>query len=607
MYPRLDAVKTIALDIETHDPNLKELGPGYHRKRAGMEDSEILTIAIATEDAEWVFLWSENTKKWLQNYPDLNIIGANVIYDLGWLTSEGVKFNGHYHDILNYESIFDGGRNWYSLDKLAQKYLNQHKENDEIKMYCEKREWKGDPRQHLRQIIRDGRDDLVLKYNKADARQTFEIFEKQKKQLDNICELEKDVLKTVLRFRMQGVRIDVEALEKTRDRIQKIIDEKTKEAHKIVGFEFKPSGKKDQVKAFDAVGLKYPLTDKGNPSFRKDILQIINHPLAQALYNISVLSKLQTTYLHGFKKFLVGDRVYCEFLSLKNGGKGTETGRFSAIRPALQTIPKKGEGKKLIRSLFLPEVGEKWVSQDQSQEEYRLFAHYARGGGAKELRESFTNDPDFDMHQFTSDYTKINNRSLAKALNFGSMYGMGVHKFADQIGETRPPEWPLKSHFDNDNDYYSAMKDHKQYIKENYKAGQLYYGYHDKFSCIKETSKIASETAKNRGWSKTLLGRKRFLKKHECFKALNSVIQGTGGDIMKLWAVGCEKAGLFDTITPLLTVHDSLDCSRPQTKEAKEAAREMKNIGENCIKLRVPLRVDWEEGTSWGTCEKINT
>lgn len=598
-YPNLKNEKIIALDIETKDDDIIKLGPGYHRAKDGLSKDTILTVAICTQSGtNYGFPYNYNTQQWLKDNKHLSIVGANVLYDLGWLYCyAGIKFDGAYHDILNYESVIDGGQGWYSLDKLAKKYLNEDKKNDEIKQYAENMGWKGDARQYLYKMPVE----LVVKYNKNDARQTMEIYQKQKEHFHNaeLFTLESDILKVLLRMKKTGVRVDTNKIEQSAHDIQNRIDIIQAQINTITGFETNTASTIDMEKAFTKLGLDYPVTNKGNPSFSTDILKDIPNDFAGKIVEIRELNKLQNTYIEGMQKFIVNGRLYTEFVPVRNGSRGTQTGRFSSVKPALQQIPSRGESKKIARGFFIPEDGCMWEKQDQSQEEYRIFAHYARGIGAERLHQGFLTDNNFDMHEAMRKLTGLKDRKTAKMLNFLSLYGGGVHKFALAINEKVPPPWPVGQGYDA---YLQAKED----IINNYKAARLYFQYHDNMPCIKITGKTAERACKHHGYAKTLLDRRRYLSDKQAYKALNTTIQGTGGDIMKKWLVECEKAGLFDVLQPHLTVHDEIDFSKPQTKEGEDAAKEVKIIGETCIKLKVPLKVDREHGTNWGELGDIN-
>lgn len=612
-YPNLSSEKIIALDLETHDPNLLTLGPGYHRANAVLEDSQILTVAVAVKGRSWAFLWNEHIRNWLKDNNHLSIIGANTQYDLGWLycwKESNIFFNGVHRDILINESLIDAGRSAlknprrqysFSLSKCAEKYLGVGKGIDELKEYCISAGLSGDPRKHIKKIMetKEGTK-LVLKYNESDTQQTWDIYKHQLLELEKmglleVFSLESELISPLLEMRKKGVRIDLDRLNRTEEEIGKQIKEIEKEIKNIVGFEVNVNAPQSMQKAFDSLGLSYPTTDKGNPSFSGDFLGTIDSPFPQKAHELRGLMKLQNTYLEGFEKFLVKDRVYTEFHQVKNGTRGTDTGRFSATRPALQTIPKRGAGTKIARGLYVPEEGYLWESQDQSQQELRVFAHFARGGGAEKLRDGYINDPKFDHHNFIVQYvgwelTKAN-RGIAKTINFGANYGMGLAKFAMSCGLPVPPPW--------EDFRVKPYSEQVKFLKENYEAARLFLGYHEKFPCIKETAKAAQNAAEGRGYAKTILGRRRYLASGKFYTALNMAVQGSSAEASKLWLRNCWKNGLFKILTFGLLVHDEMTFSKPKTKEGEEAAREVKKIGETCITFRVPLKIKREHGERW--------
>jgi DNA polymerase-1 len=594
MFPNLKNETIIALDIETKDNDIKELGPGYYRAKYGLSDDRILTLAIATQDNVWSFEWNTETRNWLKDNEHLSIIGANTIYDLGWLmVNTDIRFTGRYYDILISESVLCGIEDWYSLDKLARKYLNANKGNDEITEYCEANGWKGDPRGHLYKMVKDPLGlELVLKYNESDARQTYDIFKLQ--ETTPVTELESKNLWMMLEMRKHGIKIDMKKLEKSSIEVGEKVAALQSIVNDIAGFEVKTSSHKHMGKVFDSLGLAYPTTDKGNPSFAKEVLEGFDHPFVNAARDIKTLNKLQTTYLQGFEKYIVNGRVYPEYNPVKNGSRGAVTGRLTANRPGMQTIPSRGIGKSYVRSIFIADDGRILVKQDQSQEELRVFGHFARGTGSKELREAYNEDVNLDMHQFVADWVGIP-RSIAKTINFGILYGMGVHKFAVSAGLPVPPPWPTFGC----PDYFEKYNAHKEKIIKGYEAAKLFFDYVSKFPCMKVTAKKAEQKCNERGYAKTILNRRRYLNNKNSYKAMNTLIQGTSADIMKLWMVKCYEEGLHNELNFHLTVHDEIVFSMEDTEKGRAAAAEVKRIGETCIDLRVPLKVDHEEGPNW--------
>ena len=288
-------------------------------------------------------------------------------------------------------------------------------------------------------------------------------------------------------------------------------------------------------------------------------------------------------------------RIHCQFHST-----GTVTGRFSSSNPNLQQVPARDqELAPLIRQLFIPEVGEEWVCADYAQQEPRVLVHYAslkNIDSALTARNNYHQDENTDFHQMVADMAEIP-RKQAKTINLALFYGMGQKKLAKELG------------------------------LDEETAKNLFIKYHSKVPFVRTISNQVSSIASTRGYIKTLLGRKRRfnlwepadsfgekalpyslataeyhkqkLKRAYTHKALNALIQGSSADITKAAMYQIYKAGFLKDLNLLLTVHDELDFSVAPDKQKclKEAIQVMKN----CIKLQVPLQVDVERGSSWGT------
>ena len=250
----------------------------------------------------------------------------------------------------------------------------------------------------------------------------------------------------------------------------------------------------------------------------------------------------------------------------------------------------------MIRSIFVPDEGCTWGSFDYSQQEPRVLVHFASltsGGlkGADEVIESYkTEDPDF--HQAVADMAGIDRRT-AKTINLGMMYGMGKGKLASSLG--------LDKHETED----------------------LFQKFHTNVPFVKQLMEQATRKADHVGFLRTLLGRKcrfdlweprafgihralplweaekeygRDLKRAWTYKALNRLIQGSSADMTKKAMVDLYEEGILSHIQ----VHDELNCSI----ESEEQAAKIKEIMEQTVELRVPLKVDMELGPSWGEIQK---
>ena len=204
---------------------------------------------------------------------------------------------------------------------------------------------------------------------------------------------------------------------------------------------------------------------------------------------------------------------------LRSDSLGTVSGRFSSSDINIQQVfaddHQEGVVAELpIRELFLPEQGKRWVSADASQVEFRLFAHCSKDAG---LIKAYKENPLTDFHQEVANLTGLK-RGLAKNLNFGRLYGMGLEKMV-RFMQAAQPELEREA------------------IEEMYKS------YDKLFPAAKRLAADASKTAQERGWVKTYLGRRRrFSAERSSHAALNAIIQGTAADLMKL-----KLLELYDT------------------------------------------------------------
>lgn len=577
-YPNLDHTNLLSLDIETFDPNLRKLGPGVRRK-----DGYILGVGIADSEREWYFPWDDNTKDFLFSLKVKDFITQNGLYDYDWLDFIP---DGNMYDTKIAEALIDSNKFKFNLDSLAKKYLKESKGDDEITQYALDHGWikRGSKAQ---EFLKDMPFELVGKYCKKDVRQTFDIFIKQQpilesQSLEKVFDIETRLLKPVLQMIKNGVRIDEESLEGTRVFYKAKHEEIEKDIRKIVGSSLNINSGKQLADFYDKKNWRYGRTDKGNPCFAKEDLLEHKNDLAPLLIGYRKLEKLRSSFVEALPKFIVNGRIHAGINTVKGDAGGTETGRFSYYNPNFQQIPSRDpEAKKRLRGIFLPEPGEIWYKPDYASEEPRLTAHYASGQGSDEIRERYNKDPGFDIYTHFATITNYKNfigetsenkakiRKLFKTIVLGVNYGMGRTKLIRALGLT-----------EQEGDKFMEV-------------------FHRSFPFLKHTSQTATRVGERRGWVKTILGRRRRFERREfAYKSLNSVIQGSAGDIMKKAMVDAYDEGLFKEITPLITVHDELDVSAAPGKE--HVVKRLVEIMETCVTLKVPLVVDIEQGPSWG-------
>lgn len=635
-FPRLDSASGLVIDVETYDPNLLTKGPGW-----ATGDGHVVGLAVGTDDGQqWYFpirhenpdgsraggnMDPDTVLRWAREElcrPTQPKYGANLMYDVGWLKREGVDVQGKLIDVQFAEPILDEHSFSYALGSLAAKYLGETKIEDELYNWLHRAYGGPEGRRQAGNIYRSPVA-LAGPYAQSDVDLPYRIFQKQRQILEqeglvDVFEMECALIYQLVEMRWNGVRVDVEGAERTQSLFLKREAVLQKQLDKFSGRTgFNPDTVNDMVVAFDTLGLKYPQTAAGNPSFAKDVLKGINHPLTKAIIEKRKLSKARGTFIEGYilDKNHNG-RVHCEFHPLRRDDGGTVSGRFSSSNPNLQNIPARDEEMKtLIRGLFLPEEDEWWFAPDYSQIEYRALTHFAMGPGAEDARQRYKDDPTTDYHNYTHDLVQeITGRDISrkpiKNINFGIVFGMGEPRIISILGDG---------------------------------GKEVLTGYHEALPFVKNTLKVASQRASHRGYIKTLSGRRSRFPFWECaqyisakdkeqickskgdpkwfnyvatrkqamekwssakramtHKALNSLTQGSAADLIKKAMVDIWEAGLP---VPLVQVHDELGFSIADSNEGVEVAKEIQHVMERAIELKVPVLVDADWGKTWGDCK----
>ena len=649
-FPDLSNADVISFDTETKEDDWSH-GPGWARGKSSLVGFSVAAIR-GQERGKWYFPirhavasdWNinpDNAINWLRTTletPRIPKVGANLLYDVGTLTTENIYVQGQLIDVQFAEALIDeeGDTN---LDWLAHKYLGENKETSELYAWID-RAYRPKKSERRGEIWRSP-PQLVGPYGEADADLPLRIFERQWPILcaegtTDLFHMECRLIRLLVRMRMQGVRVDMSYAEELYVDLGKQIEELYTKLRWETGLLVTSVNAKDQLAAvFDHVGIKYPRTapsrgyPNGQPSFRKEFLLSIEHPVAELINTIRAYEKLRGTFVKSYLlESSVNGRVHCQFHPLRSDDGGAKTGRFSSSDPNLQNIPirenkweKKGEGAgKKIRKAFLKESGHfKWRKADYSQIEYRMLAHFAVGPGSDALRQSYIDDPKTDYHDKVyydvcplmgwdpndEEYKTIRRRPI-KNTNFGLLYGQGQGKLARTMG--------------------MSTSDAKTFF-QSYHAGAPY---------VKSTMEACSYEAQTFGFVTTILGRRtRFnlwepvnnrgndrqeplpyefasrkwgfaIQRAYDYRATNYKFQGSAADIIKSAMDQANQAGVFEyTGIPLLQVHDELDNSVPDdSPQTREAYAELDRIMENAIPwMRVPVRVDSKMGENWGAID----
>mgnify|MGYP003632982010 FL=1 len=590
--------KEIAIDLETNDPHLKQLGSGNVTKRG-----HIAGVAVAVEgwsgyypihheqggnmDKKLVLGWLQD----ILNQENTTFIFHNAMYDVCWLRSAGLTIKGPIVDTMIAASLIDENRMSYALNGLAKYYVGIGK--DEKILIEAAKEYGLDPKADMWRMPAM----FVGQYAERDAESTLKLWQRLKIELYNqelmdVFTLETDLFPCLVDMRFKGVRVDLEKAQNIKQNLIKREDIILKKIKKLTGVHVEIMAARSIAKAFDNLKLPYDRTAKSNePSFTKNFLQNHPHELPQAIAEARELNKAHSTFIDSITKHSVDGRIHADINQIRSDAGGTVTGRFSMSNPNLQQIPARHpELGPMIRSIFIPEEKHVWGSFDYSQQEPRILVHYAKLQnleGVDEIVDAY-NAGDADFHQVVADMAGIE-RKQAKTINLGLMYGMGKNKLMAELG----------------------------LMKES--AEKLIRQYHSKAPFVKQLMDNVSRKANDRGKIRTLGGRachfdlwqpvqfgvfkplplemarKEYdepLKRAFTYKALNKLIQGSAADMTKKSMVALYKNGII----PHIQIHDEVDISIESQKQAEDIIE----IMESAVKLKVPNKVDYEKGANWG-------
>jgi DNA polymerase I-like protein with 3'-5' exonuclease and polymerase domains len=626
--PDLRRVGTVALDLETHDDGLAAKrgsswpwGGGHicGISVAWCEGESIRSHYFSIRHPETSNFDREQVFRWLKDLitSDVRFVTQNGLYDWGWLRAEsGILMppSDRLEEIGALATIVDENRLYYSLDALCAWRDLPGKDETLLQAAAAAR---GIPKKtKVQSLIWQLPAHYVGPYAEQDAVSTLALFENLNPILDqegtrDAYRLEVDLLPMVLEMRRRGIRIDLTAAERGRDHLLQKRDatfvELSEKLGVRVGME-EINRNKWLTQTFDAQGIEYPRTEKGNPSFRAgNTGWMTQHPhwlprlIVQAdKYNNAAVKFLEKYIL----EHTVNGRVHAEVHPHRSDDGGTRSLRFSYSHPPLQQMTAHDEElSPLIRGVFLPEEGEVWAKPDVSQQEFRLIVHYAAMHNlprAMEAVERYRSDPNADFHALVAEMTGLD-RQAAKNTNFAKSFGAGPRKFAQMIGKPEREARTIYDQYDRELPFVSrlsAICQHeakRQGYTELYDGARRHWGYEVVgVPWTKHTGPCSREEAQRRLADPEHLwhGLQYRLRRAEVHKALNALIQGSAARHTKLWMRACWREG----IVPLLQMHDSLDCSVTTREQAERVAQ----LGCDAVKLLVPMRVDLHFGRNWG-------
>lgn len=384
-----------------------------------------------------------------------------------------------------------------------------------------------------------------------------------------------------------GMYVDEEELNKFGEELSSNLQKITQIIYEMAGEEFNINSTKQLGEIlFEKMKLPVIKKTKNGYSTDVDVLEKLKNedPIIEQILEYRQLMKLNSTYVEGLKPYInpKTKRIHSFFHQTI-----TATGRISSTEPNLQNIPTRFELGKRVRKVFEPEEGKIYIDADYSQIELRVLASIS---GDKHMIEAFKEGQDIHKQAaskvFKTPIDKVTKeqRSNAKAVNFGIVYGISEFGLGEQLGIGR--------------------KKAKQYIDE----------YLEQYSGIKQFMADITEKAKEQGYVETLFHRRRYIpelksnnymvRQFGSRAAMNTPIQGTAADIMKIAMIKVyqeiQNRGLKSKI--VLQVHDEMMIEAP-IDEKEEIQKIMKESMESAIQLKVPLIAEISEANNWYDCK----
>ena len=636
----LTDIDTVAIDLETYDPNLKTKGVGAIRSNGGRVAKEgfVTGIAIATKKQTLYFpiahhmtdnldtkeTWDYLNKKVFKN-KDIRKVFHNAMYDVCWIrASTGEMLEGPLLDTMIAASVIDETRMKYSLDAISKDYLKESKYKYD--MAAKVLEWsKGtikDPMTNMHKLPYY----LVKDYAEQDVNLTLKLWNIFEKKLDEtlytdpktneiktcrkIFELETKLFPCLVDMKFKGVKIEIWAASS----IKNLLDQQ-----KITNYKTTPKS--------------------GLPQLPKDYLTTHENRFLRLIVKARNFDKTENTFITGLLDFVHEGRIHADINQIRSDQGGTVTGRFSMSNPNLQQIPSKGFIGKKMRELFIPDEGCHWGSFDYSQQEPRIVVHYALKiylerepnpddeplplnliESLEKIEEAYHDDKDdVDFHQAVADMAQIS-RTMAKTINLGLFYGMGKIKLANELNLSRADAEVLFNTYHENAPFVRRLS---QDLIQFAEANKLLFTLHDRFCRFNkwETQNRQWDRKLNRYTPVPILTReeaetaykasvndmyedkkipKDYMKHFEMnykpaftYKALNRLIQGSAADMTKKAMVDLYAQGIL----PQIQIHDELCLSVKNDKEGDIVKQTM----EKAIQLKVPNKVNYKQGLNWGS------
>ena len=578
LVEKINENKQIIYYLNAHDTNSEET----------ILKKKINSLSVIIENNVYYIRDTDTIKKYFKEiFEDKNIkkIGYKLKQDYILLRENGIDLDGFEFDAEIAGYIIDSIKNKYDIETLSLRYLNL-----EISRYLNQ----NIKQEQLTLFDTDNNEDEADK-NKGNIfayciNKLYPImmkFIEEQGELDLFKNIEMPTARVLAKMQYDGIYIDKEELIEFGRKIKSEIEEKTDKIYKLSGQEFNINSTKQLGKVlFEDLHLPVQKKKKSGYSTDVEVLEklIGEHPIIEEILDYRQLVKLNSTYVEGMLPYInkKTNRIHSYFHQTV-----TATGRISSAEPNLQNIPTRFELGKNLRKVFKPENNNIFIDADYSQVELRIFAHISKDGN---MIKAFQNGVDIHKEVASKVFNKPleevtkEERTRAKAVNFGIVYGISDFGLAEQLHVPR--------------------KEAKEYIEE----------YLSKYNGIKNYMEEIDKIAKEKGYVTTIFGRRRnipelksqnyMIRQFGSRAALNMPIQGTAADIMKKAMIEVNKKieeyNLKTRI--LLQVHDELLLEVPE-EEKDRVIKMLKDSMENVVELSVPLIAEVSEGYDWYSCK----
>lgn len=523
---------------------------------------------------------------------EISKIGIDLGRTYILLKQEGIELKGIKFDISIAAYILNPTNNKLKIENLAEQYLeievnevleeNTSKKGEQINLFDEISNTEKQQENKLEEKKCTFYSYIIYKLQQITTKQLEEI-----NAVPLFNNIDMPTVTVLADMQWNGMYADEEELNKFGNKLKEQLEIKTKMIYEMAGEEFNINSTKQLGEIlFEKMRLPVIKKTKSGYSTDVDVLEKLKSedPIITEILDYRQLMKLNSTYVEGLKPYIntKTKRIHSFFHQTI-----TATGRISSTEPNLQNIPTRFELGKQVRKIFKPEEGKVYIDADYSQIELRVLAHMSED---KHMVQAFKEGQDIHKQAASKvfktpiDEVTKEQRSNAKAVNFGIVYGISDFGLGEQLGISR--------------------KKAKQYIDE----------YLTEYEGIKTFMDNMTEKAKETGYVETLFNRRRYIpelksnnymvRQFGARAAMNTPIQGTAADIMKIAMINVynelTKRNLKSKI--VLQVHDEMMIEAP-IEEAEEVKKIVKNEMENAITLKVPLIADVSEAENWYECK----